>query len=145
MNKTDATYRINSKGELCVSDGVLRSILVMDDDETILNVASQMLGYIGYNVTTCVNGEEAIELYKHSIESGTPYLAIILGLKVDVGMGGLEAARHIIAIDPNAKLIISSGYSDDQVMADHKSYGFHVSLPKPYGLSYLSKVLASLN
>ena len=60
-------------------------------------------------------------------------------------MGGKDAAEQILLLDPNAKLIVSSGYSDDPVMADHESFGFCLSLPKPYRLSDLAKMLAALH
>jgi CheY-like chemotaxis protein len=112
-----------------------KSILVMDDEKMIRDLVESMLKHLGYNVTTCVNGEEAIEMYANAKRAGTPYLTVIMDLTIFGGMGGKDAARQILLIDPKAKLIVSSGYSDDPVMADHKNYGFHLCLPKPYKLS----------
>ena len=119
------------------------SVLVMDDDEMIRDMAAILLKRLGYNPTTCVNGEEAIELYRTAKESGTPYLAVIIDLMILDGMGGKDAAKHILRIDPGARLIVSTGNSADPVMADYESYGFHASLPKPYGPSDMAAVLAT--
>jgi len=126
-------------------DNAVASVLVMDDDETIRDLSAFIIKHLGYNVTTCVNGEEAIELYKSAKESGSPYLTVIIDLMIYGGMGGKDAAQHILRIDPNAKLIVSSGNSADPVIADYKRYGFCASLPKPYKPSDMAKLLTSLN
>ena len=121
------------------------SILVMDDEKMIRDLVASMLEYLGCSVTTCTNGEEAIALYREAKESGHPYKSAIMDLIICCGMGGKYAAEHILKIDPNARLIVSSGYSDDPVMANHQSYGFRALLPKPYKVSGLAEVLANLN
>jgi len=56
-------------------------------------------------------------------------------------MGGKEAVQHILNIDPQAKVIVSSGFSTDPVMADYKSYGFSGVVAKPFMVQELSAVL----
>jgi two-component system, cell cycle sensor histidine kinase and response regulator CckA len=143
VNNIDTPNKKGSACQLCNGNELL-SILVMDDDNNILEMASLMLGHFGYNVTTCINGEEAIEQYKCSIESGPRYLTVILDLKVEWGMGGKAAADQILLIDPDAKLIVSSGYSDDPIMANYENYGFYAALPKPYQLCDVIEILTSL-
>ena len=122
----------------------LGSVLVMDDDKYICILATSMLQCIGYQATTCMNGEEAIELYRDARASGHPYLTIIMDLEVLGGMGGKDAARQILRLDPQAKLVVSSGYSDDPIMANHRAYGFHTALPKPYSLRDVVEMLSRL-
>jgi two-component system, cell cycle sensor histidine kinase and response regulator CckA len=122
-----------------------RPILVVDDDLDILLTAGVMLELLGYSVTTCVDGREAISLYKNAKDSGTPYLTVLMDLKIPNGVGGKEAAEQILQFDNEAKLIVSSGYYDDPVMADHKRYGFCAALPKPYDMSTLAEVVASIS
>ena len=110
----------------------------------IRDMAAVLLERLGYNATTCVNGEEAVELYKNARESGTPYVAVIIDLMILGGMGGKDAAKLILRNDPGARLIVSSGNSADPVMADYKSYGFYASLPKPYRPSDMAAVLATV-
>jgi two-component system, cell cycle sensor histidine kinase and response regulator CckA len=141
---TESIPQIGPLGGLSVSDHAVSSVLVMDDDSFIRDLATFVLEYLGYNVRTCINGEEAIERYINAKESGTPHLTVIMDLSIPDGMGGKDAAQQILRFDPNARLIVSSGYSDDPVMSDHGSYGFYASLPKPYKVSDVAKVLTTL-
>ena len=120
------------------------AILVMDDDQMIRTIATQMLECLGYQVSVCDNGTEAISLYRSAQDAGTPFEAVIMDLTIAGGMGGAEAAQHILAIDPEARLIVSSGYNNDRVMADYRKYGFCSVIPKPYRTSDLSAVLSGI-
>lgn len=120
------------------------SILVMDDEEMILELAVEMLTYLGYQVTTCVDGLEAISLYKAAFESSQPFSAVIMDLTIPGGMGGKAAALQILAIDPEACLIVSSGYSSDPIMSDYQSYGFNGAVAKPYSVGEFGQMLSSL-
>jgi len=60
------------------------------------------------------------------------------------GMGGLEALQKIRAIDPGIRAIVSSGYSSDPVMADHRAHGFNGMVAKPYRISDLAKTLRAV-
>ena len=119
-------------------------VLVMDDEEMLRELSTQILTYLGYQVTTCANGEEAIELYAFGKKSGTPYLAVIMDLTIPGGMGGKEAAQHILSYDPDAKLIVSSGYSNDLALSDYGNYGFCGAVVKPYKVSELADTLESI-
>jgi len=121
-----------------------RTILVVDDEKPIRDLVAQMLECLGYKAITCANGEEAVSLYKDAMSSGNSFLTVVMDLVVVEGMGGKDAAQHILGIDPDARLIVSSGYSDDPVMADHKRYGFQALLPKPYTVRTLAEVLSSI-
>ncbi len=120
------------------------SILLMDDEEIIRELTSEMLEYLGYQVKTCVDGAEAVALYKAARESGTPFAVVIMDLTIPGGMGGKEAAQQILAIDPVACLIVSSGYSNDPIMADYKTYGFSAAVAKPYDMTEFCRLLGSL-
>ncbi|MDR3580496.1 MAG: PAS domain S-box protein [Oryzomonas sp.] len=117
------------------------TVLVMDDEEIIRAMVSKMMVVLGYQVQTCANGDEAITLYKAAIDSGSPYSAVIMDLTIPGGMGGREAAEHILAIDSNARLIVSSGYSTDHVMAEYGKFGFCSTLQKPYNLEDIKMTL----
>ena len=118
------------------------SILVMDDEKMIRDILTEMIEYLGYQVTTCENGEEAIAKYEADIESAKPFLAVIMDLTIPGGMGGKEAAEYILAIDPKASLIVSSGYSNDPIMSNYGSYGFIGAVTKPYNIDQLSQLLS---
>lgn len=120
------------------------SIIVMDDEVMIQELAAEMLTEIGYQVETCADGKEAIAYYKAAMESGESILAVIMDLTIPGGMGGKEAAAEILAIDPAASLIVSSGYSNDPIMSDFTAYGFIGAIAKPYRINELAQVLCSL-
>lgn len=120
------------------------TILVMDDDEIIRDIATSILTHLGYEVTTCEKGEEAIELYKISMESGSPFFTVIIDLTIPGGLGGKQTAEHILSLFPKACLIVSSGYSNDPIMSNYQKYGFSGAIAKPYNINEVEQVLASL-
>lgn len=120
------------------------SLLVMDDDETIREVIGNILVELGYRATTCKSGEEAVNLYKTALESGSPFSAVIMDLIVPGAMGGTEAAGLILDLDPHARLLVSSGYSNNPVIDDFTSYGFCGKITKPYNVDELNKTLQDI-
>ncbi len=116
-------------------------ILVMDDEEVICEIAAEMLGAIGYEVETADDGKSALKKYRQSMAAGTPFDLVIMDLTIRGGMGGLEAIRALLAIDPHAKAIVSSGYAQDPVMANYDAYGFRGIVAKPYALDQLQRAL----
>jgi PAS domain S-box-containing protein len=119
------------------------NILVLDDEEMIQNLAMEMLEHLGHKVTTCSTGMEAIALYRSARESGNPFSAVILDLTIPGSMGGKETAQAILTEDPHARLIVSSGYSNDPVMAEYDKYGFQAALVKPYSSEEIARVLVA--
>jgi PAS domain S-box-containing protein len=117
------------------------NVLIMDDEEEIVDVLRTLLVEIGYSVTTSGNGEEAIAAYRKAMDEANGFDAVIMDLTIKGGMGGKEAIREIQAIDPNVKAIVSSGYSNDPIMADPNTYGFIGVLPKPYTLKELRETV----
>jgi PAS domain S-box-containing protein len=119
-------------------------VLVMDDDEVIREIAINMLAHLGFEVTACSSGEEAVQLYDASRASGKPFLVVIMDLTVPGGFGGKEAAERILSRHPDACLIVSSGYSNDPVMAHFREYGFRAAIAKPYNIKKFQDLLKVL-
>lgn len=117
------------------------SILVMDDEEMIRNVVTEMLEIDGHSVETADGGKQAIAMYKQSMDAGKPFDVVIMDLTIPGGVGGKEAIKEILEIDPHAKCIVSSGYADDPVMANYFEYGFYGIVAKPYTQNDLREVL----
>ncbi|GFO67521.1 hypothetical protein GMLC_11000 [Geomonas limicola] len=120
------------------------AVLIMDDEHIVRKVATKMLESLGYQVTACSSGEQAILRYQEALKAGVPYLAVLMDLTIPAGMGGKEAAREILSLDPQARLVVSSGYFDDPVMADFPSFGFCAVMPKPYKLAELAALMGRL-
>ena len=107
-------------------------VLVMDDEDIIRELVREILTGLGYDVDVAVDGTEAIALYKKSLESDRRYSVVIMDLTVPGGMGGSEAIKALLEIDPGVKAIVSSGYSNDPIMADYAKHGFAAVISKPY-------------
>ncbi len=116
-------------------------VLLMDDEFLIREVTRKMLEVFGYEVDDASDGNEAIEKYLASRQNGRPFDVVIMDLTVRAGMGGLEATTKILAADPAARIIVSSGYSTDAVVADYSRHGFAGCLSKPFQIDDLKNEL----
>jgi PAS domain S-box-containing protein len=116
-------------------------ILVMDDDELVRETACVLLDMLGYHAEFAIDGDRALEMYQQAQRSGDPYDAVIMDLTIPGGKGGKEAIQQLLAVDPRATAIVSSGYSTDAVMADYAQYGFAGIVVKPYTIDELGAEL----
>ena len=115
-------------------------VLVVDDDETILQPMIELLEGLGYQASAVSNGPQAIETYA----SWGP--DVVLMDRSMPGMDGLETAGRVLEIDPEAWIILISGYDEDGpdgidpgVLESVKGY-----IPKPFDIGEVSKVLAEV-
>lgn len=116
-------------------------ILIMDDDEIFCNFIRRTLVRLGYEVEIAGDGSDALEIYRKARESGYPFDAVIIDLVIQGGMGGAEAIKQLLTIDPDANAIVSSGHSLNPHMTNYKEYGFKGALLKPYSIEELKHVL----
>jgi signal transduction histidine kinase/ActR/RegA family two-component response regulator len=119
-------------------------LLVMDDDPALGILAHAVLTHLGYDVQIATDGVEAIALYRKASVEGRCFDAVILDLTVPGGMGGVETASKLRELDPSAKLIVSSGYSDAPVMSHFSEYGFDAVIEKPWTVQTMSEVLRTV-
>lgn len=119
-------------------------ILLMDDEPTIREMTRDVLLHLGYEVETAKDGKEAVEVYERYLKSGQSFSAAILDLVMPGGMDGKAVVQRLRQLDPNLKAIVSSGYSNDPVMANYLKFGFNAVIPKPYKIEELSWVLHNL-
>ena len=114
-------------------------ILLMDDEDIILELSRRLLDRLGYSVEIAHDGAEAIEKYRQAMEHHQPFDLVIMDLTVKGGMGGKEAMQHLKKLDPAVRSIVSSGYSNDPIMADYKRYHFNEILSKPFRVEELTE------
>nr|WP_320011336.1 response regulator [uncultured Desulfobulbus sp.] len=119
-------------------------ILVMEDEEVIREVVCGMLQYLGYSCDLASNGEEGIALYSKALEKGQAYGLVMTDLQVADGMGGQKMAQHILELDAQARIFVSSGDAQDPVMQDYREYGFSGKVKKPYSVQNLAAMLEDL-
>jgi PAS domain S-box-containing protein len=119
-------------------------VLFMDDEQIIRDMAAALLQRFGLSVDCAVDGAEAIEKYQAARAEGRPYDLVIMDLTVPGGMGGLAALGHLKKIDPSVKAVVSSGYSSDPVLANHRDHGFAAVMAKPYEVGDVGRVLREL-
>lgn len=119
-------------------------VMVMDDDEQIRELAMSMLSVMGHEVIPVRDGDEAIKIFADRLTTGNHIDIIFMDLTIPGGMGGKEAVQEILKLDSKAKVIVSSGYSYDPILANYSEYGFCSAIVKPFRLRELSKVIDEL-
>ncbi len=116
-------------------------IMVVDNEEMLLNIAGRMLVHLGHECVCARTAREALDIYKHLWKTGTPVDGVIIDLTLPGGMGGKETAAAIFDINSEARIIVSSGYSNDPVMVDFDEYGFCAAIAKPFDMDELAEVI----
>ena len=116
-------------------------VLVLDDEAPIRRLAGNLLSRLGYEVEFAREGRQAVDRYREAHNGNRAFNAVIMDLTIPGGMGGRDAVRELLRIDPAARVIVSSGYSEDPVMADYREFGFAGVVSKPYDIQELSQVL----
>ncbi|MDZ7698915.1 MAG: PAS domain S-box protein [Deltaproteobacteria bacterium] len=135
---------LTSQSTVINQQSPIQTVLVMDDEKAVRNLAQKMLNRLGYEVETVKEGVKAIELYKKRLDSDEPFDAVILDLTIKGGMGGERTLQELVKIDPDVKAVVSSGYFNDPVMADFQGYGFKGAMAKPYEMKDLKEVLQTV-
>ncbi len=116
-------------------------ILLMDDEQTIVQLTQEMLSMLGHHVDVANEGTQAVEIYQRALRTSQPYDLLIVDLTVPRGMGGKEVIEILGKSDPKIKAIVSSGYSNDPIMANYKHHGFTGVVSKPYTVQELCKAV----
>jgi len=117
------------------------TVLFMDDEETIRNLGRTLLSRMGYVVVTTCDGAETIREYKRACEAKCRYDLVILDLTIPGGMGGRETMEELLKVDPGVRAIVSSGYSNDLVLANYHAHGFRGMISKPYEIADFSHAI----
>ena len=110
------------------AQGGHETILVVDDDRAVRNMATTMLSRVGYTVVTASTGEEALDIYT-SQGNGINLVVLDIGMP---GMGGHKCLRELLKISPAAKVVIASGYSANGPLKETLAAGAAGFVPKPY-------------
>lgn len=116
------------------------TVLLVDDEQVVLDTASEMLREIGYNVLTVSGGTSAVELFRHR---GSEIDAVVLDLSMP-GMDGRTCFLELRRLDPTVPVILASGFSRDGRVQELLDLGVDEYLQKPYRLNDLAGILRRL-
>lgn len=103
------------------------TILVVDDEEQVLNMAAEVLRSLGYNVVTATDGAEAMKAVKTNAN-----INLIVTDVVMPKMGGFEMVNELAKTRPDIEVIFMSGYAGDEELVKQVSDGKARFIPKPF-------------
>ncbi len=118
-----------------------QTILIMDEDYDVLEKFQFHLEVLGYNTVTARSGEEALELYRLSVQRRDRIAAMIVDVSASVGMDGKQLASKILALDADARIIVFSSHTSPAEMSDYKDYGFSGAIGKGFDAGKIKQVI----
>ena len=116
-------------------------VLVVDDEDAIRDLVEFTLTRLGYEVSQAATALQGVEMYQEKLRAGKRFDVVILDLTLPGGMGGKEALKKLIEIDPTVNAIVSSGYATDATMSRYQDFGFRGVIAKPYEAAELGKIV----
>ena len=115
-------------------------VLLVDDEDMIIDVGSQLLKKMGYKVLLARSGKEAIQLYKENKDK----IDIVILDMIMPDMGGGETYDRMKEINPDIKVLLSSGYSIDGQATQILKRGCNSFIQKPFGMKGLSNKIREI-
>nr|MBP7585165.1 response regulator [Spirochaetota bacterium] len=115
-------------------------ILVVDDEEAVLKVAGGILSTIGYEVVSSMRGDDAVALYR---EQGGGIAAVLLDMSMP-GMSGIDILKELVAINPDVRVLLSSGFAEDDKVRAARDLGIRGFIHKPYTAGELSRAMKKI-
>jgi len=116
-------------------------VLIVDDEDDLRKVAHMILTRCGYEVVQCDNGQDAVRIYQSLFRTGTPPDVVLMDLTLRGGMNGTETAAEILHLDPDARVVCTSGSVTEEVQMIFLERGFVGVLPKPYEAGELTQMV----
>ena len=116
------------------------SILLVDDEEIVIGVGRQMLEKLGFSVLTATSGKEAIDLYKNN----QGHIGLVILDMIMPGMGAGDTYNELQVIDPEIKVLLSSGYGVDEQTSEVMQRGCKGFIQKPFNMKALSEKIQEI-
>jgi PAS domain S-box-containing protein len=116
------------------------TILLIDDEEMIIKVGEELLQELGYKVLVAKSGQGAIKLYKKN----TDKIDLVIMDMIMPGMGGGETFDHLKEINPDIKVLLSSGYSINGQASEILKRGCDGFIQKPFNINQLSEKIQGI-
>lgn len=119
-------------------------ILVIDDDSSMLELTRINLEKLGYAVVVAQNAETGHQFYQQALEQGAAFDAAIIDLRLGGAQHGTGVATDLLALHPEARLIVSSGDSNNPAMVNYQDYGFKARLEKDFNRENMRQTILSV-
>jgi len=116
------------------------TVLVIDDEEPVRQVASEILGYLGYSVVMAGSGEDGVKHVREGMRPDVVLLDVIMP-----GLNGFQTLRKLREIEPDLPILICTGYSDRKAAESLVNEGADGFVNKPYDIETLAKQIAKLH
>lgn len=143
QDKPEAPAPVPSRGRSS-NHARTRRVLVLEDEPLIRQLIVSNLTAAGCEVTPTSEGSETVSRYTEALHAGSRFDLVVMDLSIPNGMGGAQAMEKLRHLDPGVQAIVSSGYSDDPIMARYADFGFLAVLPKPYQPGELRELVTGL-
>ena len=119
-------------------------VLVLEDEPGIQSLFEGYLKRMGLECVITCRGEDTLEEYQWALASERPFDLVITDLTIPGGMGGKKAMEGLLQLDPQAKAVVVSGYSEVEILANPGGYGFCAALAKPFSFDELAQILGEV-
>jgi DNA-binding NtrC family response regulator len=119
--------------ESAVPLGGSETILLVDDEEFLCDIGSQILTRAGYTVLTATNARDALDLYRNQKSD----ISLVLLDLIMPEMGGKECFQELVNINPQVRVILSSGFLSNGTTEEARVLGFRGLVEKPYNMRQL--------
>lgn len=116
-------------------------VLIVDDEDDLRKVARMILARCGYEVFEADNGQDAVKTYQTLFRQGMTPDVVLMDLTLRGGMDGSETAEQLLRLDPEVRLVVTSGSVNSDVQLSYLQRGFLAVLPKPYEAGELTQMV----
>lgn len=128
---------VSAQAEKDVAKGQGETILIVDDNQGVIEATSAVLESLGYKVLTAYDGLDAISVYQTNMDT----ISLLIIDMVMPRLGGVDAAKAIRDLNPDVKVIFSTGYDRDNDLQDTAEAGTTTIVRKPFMVHELSHII----
>ena len=122
-----------------------KNVLLIDDEKYILKTLGLMFKRLKCSTELIENRQAAVDMYKGYIDSNKKFDFVIMDLTMPGQVSCIETVNSILNLDPYAKIIACSGYSDNEIIKNYQKYGFKGKLIKPFDFDELKRELLRIS
>ncbi|MDQ6962254.1 MAG: response regulator [Mariprofundaceae bacterium] len=123
-----------------LDESLKKTILIVDDDEALRDILKMMLEYLGYDIVTALDGLDCLEMYeKHRAK-----IELVLLDMTMPSMDGEEAFIELHKINPDIKVIITTGCKEEVVKEKFKEFPISGFVHKPFKMEFLDEQISAL-